>query len=367
MKKKSTPRERKTRKQRLTQTAKKPMLALEKGWYKDPRFCQGLCDLCDDLAFVMSPETLQLAHRVVHVAERNGDPHLINRSYGVLSHAYIISRDPYWAGKVLEGARRGALECCPRCRSQHLWREGDLLGEQRQVRESLAALNGALEEGGDMLSADTRARILLIRAISHFFDGQRARSIADAGATFADLSLTSPRGYLVDGVACLPTFAGAGGGPDDDRAALGHIDHVLERVRGLDGWVDLRRRSALAKAQFHANLGDVRRARDLLTSAIGRLFLDGLARELVGAILDLGMLRCRHPEPREDGLALTRQLIERCLARRVDLPEPLREGLNEMLNVLAVYPEGAFDRLLDFRRSFITPVPGILGERLALR
>ncbi len=168
---------------------------------------------------------------------------------------------------------------------------------------------------------------------------------------------------MVDAVACMAVFA-LGGGPEDDLAALAHVDHVLGRVRGLDGWADLRLRAAWAKAHFYANLGDVRRARDLLESAISRLFLDGLPRELVAAVLDLGQLRCRHPEPREDGLALSRALMKRCLDRRADLPVSLREGLEEVRNDLKVYPEDAFQRLGEFRRSFIAPVPGLLGERM---
>ncbi len=357
-------REQKTLKQRLTRASKQPSLALEKRWFEDPKFCQGFFDLCDDFVFVMSPATLKLTLKAVEIAERNGDPHLINRAYGVLSHGFIAAGEPYWAGKTLAEARRPALDCCPLCRVEILRREGDLLGEQRKVPESLAALDGALEEGGAELDADTRGRIVFVRSISHFHGGSRARAIADGGATLADVSLTSPRGYLVDMVACLVIFA-KGGGPDDDRAALAHIEHVLERVSGLDPWTDLRRRADWARSHFHANLGDVRRARDLLVSAIGRLFLNGLARELVAAILDLAMLRCRHPEPREDGLALTRKLIERCRARRPDMPAELDERLKAMLNVLEVCPENAFDRLLDCRRSFRAPVPGLLGERLA--
>ncbi len=366
MKQNPSSREQKTCNLRLTRAAKQPMLALEKGWYQDPRFCRGYFDLCDDFAFVMSPATFKLTLKAVQIAERNGDPHMINRSYGVLSHGFIAARDLFWAGKVLDDARPRALACCPRCRAEHLRREGDLLGEQRRVPESLAALNGALEEGGTELDPDTCARILFVRSISHYHDGSRARSIADGGAVLTDLSLTSPRGYLVDVVACLVIFA-LGGGPEDDRAALAHIEGVLERIRGLEPWVDLRLRAAWAKSHFYANLGDVRRARTLLASAINRLFLDGLARELVAAILDLGMLRCRHPEPREDGLALTRKLVERCLARRAGLTAALSEQLKQLLQDLEKYPHDAFALLLACRRSFIAPVPGLLGERLACR
>ncbi len=286
-------REQKRRNLRLTKAAKNPYLALEKRWFEDPQFCQGFFDRVDDLAFVMSRETFELAHRAVQIAERNGDPHLINRSLGVLSHGYIAAGDYYWAGRVLGEARPRALACCPRCRNEHLRREGDQLGEERQISESLERLNHALEEA-ENLDADARARTRFVRSISWFHDGARARAIADAGGTLADLSLTSPRGYLVDSVACLAVYA-KGGGPDDDRAALGHVDRVLERVRGRDGWADLRLRSAWARGHFLARLGDVRRARDQLDAAYRRLLKVGLAREAVAAAVDLAQLRCRHP------------------------------------------------------------------------
>ncbi len=47
--------------------------------------------------------------------------------------------------------------------------------------------------------------------------------------------------------------------------------------------------------------------------------------------------------------------------------DALREGMEEMVAVLEDYPESAFDRLVDFRRSFIAPVPGLLGERMGCR
>ena len=350
---------------RLTRAARHPRLALEKRWFEDPAFCQGFFDRVDDLAFVMSRDTLELARRAVEIAERNGDPHLINRSLGVLSHGYIAACDYYWAGRALREARRRALACCPRCRHEHLRREGDLLGELREVPESLAALNHALEEG-KVLDADARARTLFIRSISWYHDGARGRAIADVGGTLAGLSLTSPRGYLVDAVALLAVFA-KGGGPKDDRAALAHVEHVLGRIRGLEGRSDLRVRSAWAKGHFHARLGDVRRARDQLELAVRHLLEVGLAREAVAAVLDLAQLRCRHPEPREDGIRLARREIQSCLTRRADMPDALREGLEEMVEVLEVYPEGAFDRMVDFRSSFITSVPGLLGERIGCR
>ncbi len=363
---KDSNREQKTRNRRLTRAAKEPTLALEKRWFEDPKFCQGFFDRCDDFAVVMSKATLKLSLQAVHIAERNGDPHLINRSYGVLSHGFIAARDMFWAGKVLQDARDRALACCPRCRSEHLRREGDFFGEEYLVPESLEALNHSLEEGGSSLSPDARARTLFIRSISHHFDGQRSRSIADAGATLADLLLTSPGGYLVDAVVLLAVFV-RGGDPEHDAAALAHVDGVLARIRDKDDWADLRSRAAWVKAHLCARVGDGRRARDQREIAVRRLLAGGLAREAVAATLDLAMLRCRHPEPREDSIGITRREIKACLARRGDIPDALREALKEMLTVLEVYPEGAFAKLAECRRSFIAPVPGVLAERIGVR
>ncbi len=361
----SAKQEQTTRNLRLTQTVKHPASALENGWFEDPKFCQGFFDRCDDLAFVLSPATFELTHRAVEIAERNGDPHLIHRSYGVLSHGYIIRGDLFWAGKILRDARRRVLACCPRCRAEHLRREGDVLGEERKIGESLTAFDHALEEGGARLDADSRAKILYLRSISHYHDGARRRSISDLGTALADLSLTSPHGYLADGVCCLAVYA-KDGDPENDRAALAHVDHTLERVHGLRGWDELRLRSVWVKAHFNARLGDLRRAREQLESAYRRLFKASSARQAVAAAIDLAQLRCRHSEPREDNLKAARRVLAHCLGHP-RLTAAHEEGLREMIRVLKKYPERAFDRLVDFRRSFIALVPGLLGERMGER
>ena len=347
---------------RLTKAVENPYLALEKGWYQQPEFCRGFFDRCEHLALVSSPATLELAQRAVHIAESHGDPHLINRSYGVLAHAHIARFDLFLAGKVLQDCRDLALACCPRCRSDYLRRQGDLLGELRKPDEALEALSGALDDGGRHLDPDARARILFLRGIANYWAGHRDRSIADADRSLRLLSLDSPRGYFHDNVSCLAIYA-AGGGRRQDALALAHVDRVLERIRGLDGWKVLRTRSCWVKGHLHARLGDLRRARTQLERAQVRLLTEGLLREAVAVVLDNAQLRCRHPEPRGDNLLSAQLAVAACL-KRPDLTDKHRRGLEEMAKVLEKHPEKAFDELGAFRRSFIAPVPGILGERI---
>ncbi len=134
-------------KKRLAWTAKDPQRALARGWAQDPEFCRAYFDFCDQSALVQSRATFNLALRAVEFAEAHGDPHLVHHGHGVLCHAFLVRGDLYWASKTLKLIRASALACCPACRSDFFYREGYLLGEDRQAAESLEALNRALEEG----------------------------------------------------------------------------------------------------------------------------------------------------------------------------------------------------------------------------
>ncbi len=347
---------------RLTQTQQDPCRALDAGWVQDPAFVRAFFDLCDHLAFVLSPATFELALRAVELAEAGGDRHLVHRSQGVLSHAYIVRGDLYWAGRTLEQVRPSALACCPDCRSDFFQRQGFLLGEHFDARESLEALDRALEEGGRRLGADARARIYYCRSYAHHFLGRRRRAIEDVRRCLAGLSLDSPRGYFLDCGAILPIYV-IGGDPEHDDLAFAILRDFAERIKGLRGWAGMHTRSAWAGAQLSARQGDYRRSRQLFKRAWIQLRHDGLAREYVAATLDRCQLICRGVEPRGDSPELALELIETC-RRRPDLDGPLSERLDAMKNVLEVRPEDAFRELVDCRRSFIAPVPGAMAERI---
>ena len=353
-----------TLRKRLTWTEKNPRKALENGWIRDPEFCRAFFDRCDHLAFVLSPETLDLALRAVEFADAHGDPHLIHRSLGVLSHAYIIRGDLFWAGRTLAGVRERALACCPACRCDFLRREGDLLGERRHARESLAALDAALEEGGHLLSSDDRARVYYCRAVAHYFLGHRGRALRDARRTLTDLSLDSPRGYFLDTAAFLAIYV-AGGDPSHDEHAVASLRDFADRVKGHKNWNDMHTRAAWAGGHLSARLGDVRRAGRQLKSAWIQLRYNGLAREFVAATVDRCQLLVRGVEPRWQAPETAVELIDTCLTRQ-DLTDDHRRGLKEMRHILEYRPENAFEELVRFRRSFIAPVPGVMAERIGV-
>ncbi len=84
-------RQRIRRKQRLARAAKDPRLALERGWHHDPKLTAGLLDCAEQRAFLCAPDALETARRLVEVADRSGDPHLYNRSAGVMACAFMAT------------------------------------------------------------------------------------------------------------------------------------------------------------------------------------------------------------------------------------------------------------------------------------
>ncbi len=355
------------RRKRLTRAMKNPRLALDKGWAEDPLFCAGLLDRCDQLAMVLFPEVRQLARQAIEAADACGDRHLFHRSHGVLSHAYIVHGELYWAGKTLEDVRERALACCPRCRADHFRRLGDLLGEDGRLDEALSVLGRALEAGGRHLDDDARGRIHYDRGVIHFLRGNRRRALADAASTLELVDLSSPRGLSVDTAAFAPIYV-AGGDPEDDAFASAMLAAFDQRIKGERGWGDWITRRTWADAHLQARQGNFSRALTLMKRAYIRLLADGLPREAVAVTLDLGQLRCRRPFlPWGGNWQVAIEVLERCRDQRSDLPEVHREGLKELLGVLADHPESAFDQLVELRRSFIAPVPGVMVERIDRR
>jgi tetratricopeptide (TPR) repeat protein len=361
----------KTRKQLLTRAEKDPRLALENGWYQDPELCAGFFDRCEDRALLATPSAsdlaavLDLALKAGEMAATNGDPCLKNRAAGVLVHAHVARGDLFWAGKVLYESRDAALACCPRCRGEHFRREGDLQGELRKPREALEALARCLAEAGHTFTDDARGRFRFVRAIAYHHDGQRDRALDDAGRALAELSLSSPRGFFLDTVACMAIYAG-GGDARHDEVALEHLRRLDERIRG-GRWTELRTRMSWARGHHHARLDEARPARESLESAFRKLLFDGHEREIAAAAVDVATFRCRSAEPRQRDVDAALEAIGRCLAKRADLTEDRRRGLGEMVRVLQRRPEAAFAELRAFRRSFTAPVPGRLGERVEPR
>lgn len=120
-----------------------------------------------------------------------------------------------------------------------------------------------------------------------------------------------------------------------------------------------------AKGHVHARLGELRPAAAQPDRAASRLLKGGLTREALASSLDGAQLRCRPGKLRGDNLHAARRLLARCADTRRDLSADQRKTLEELENVIENYPENAFAVLGAYRRSFVAPVPGQLGERIA--
>jgi hypothetical protein len=342
---------------------KDPAAAIAKGWCEDAEFCRDFFDRCEEAAFLASPQSLELALRASEIADVNGDAHLQNQSVGLLSNAHLVRKDLFWAGKVLDQNRDAAIACCPLCRSDHLRRFADVLLESRQPAASLDALTASLEEGGPLLDDDDLGRICFVRSIAHHHGGSRDRALADAGRTLRELPLDSPRGYFVDTPAFLAFFV-RNGDPRHDETGLELLEGFRQRTAGRRGWKDMRTRSSWVAGHLRARLGDFRASLRHLRTAYGHLLADGFEREVAAVTVDLVQLKCRHPDPREDYVRSARAIIDRSLRTRPDLSEDHRRGFAEMQVVLKQWPGDAFEQLRSFRKSIVSPVPGLLGERL---
>ncbi|MEM7585407.1 MAG: hypothetical protein AAF560_18605 [Acidobacteriota bacterium] len=352
---------------RITWAEKDPRSALENGWIRNPQFCHAFFDRCEHLALVASPDLHYLALHAVEFANYHGDPHLIHRSHSVLAHAYINWNSLYWAGRTLADVRAQALACCPRCRSEHLRREGDLLGEEGDAERSALMLNSALEEGGDELDEDDRARIYFLRAIASYFLGRRGRALKDARRTLELMSLSSPRGYFLDTAAFLAIYL-RGGGPQEDQLAKDALIAFNQRIKGHRGWQEMHVRSLWARAHIEARLGDYRYAHRHLDSVWSHLIEFGPPREAAACTLDRCILLCRPSgspggEPRGDNIRFAQRLVKRCLRVRPDLAEEIRKGLKSLQRIFARYPEQALKELVACRSAVIASVPSIMTER----
>ena len=197
---------------------------------EDPKFCAGFLDRCDQMALTQAPELIEIGRRAVELADASGDPHLLHRGHGVLSHAYVARGEYYWARKTLAEVRERALACCPSCRADYLCRVGDLTMEEGRLDDSLAALNRALDAARE-LAGDARGRIHFVRGVTHHLRGDRDRALADANATLKLTSLDSPRGLFVETAAFVAIYVD-GGDPRHDMAASAMLAAFDQRGQG---------------------------------------------------------------------------------------------------------------------------------------
>jgi hypothetical protein len=351
----------------LRRVEKKPSLILGDGRFEDPKLSQSYFDICDNKSLTAPWDALEYASIAVEHALRVDDPHLWNRSRGVFVHACMASDRWPQAGKMLAELEGDADLCCSLCRGDWLRRKGDFLAELRDAKAAQWYLDSSIEELGNDLDDDLRGRIVFVRALTFHYQGWTQRALDDVETVLLKMPLSSPRGYFLDTVAFLACYMPREEKLYDERA-LGILDRFEERLKGRRDWGEVYARVRWLKATLYVRRGrpeDLKLALPRFDSAWHDLLKVDLPREIAGLSVDIAQARARRAD--DSDLKAIEQLLKRCVSLRPDLREELRDGLRRVIRPMKRHPREALGILWEFRRSFVTPVPGLLSPKALAR
>lgn len=360
-----TPKSRQTRNEArlLTRAEKEPKLILSDARFESPALSRGFLDICDNTSLTAPWDAVEYGTIALEHARRNGDPHLWNRSRGVFVHACMAGGLWHRAGQTLAELEDDAVECCSLCRGDWLRRKGDFLAELRDAKTALWYLDSSLEEIGDELDDDLRGRICFVRALTYHYQGLTGRALDDVEAVLLVMPLDAPRGYFLDTVAFLACYMPREDTTYDERA-LRILDRFENRLKGRRGWSEVWARIRWLKAVLYVRRGgpaDLKRALPRFDSAFKEVLTVDLPRESAALGIDSAQVRARRAN--EDDIAAIERQLRRCVRERPDLPEGLRNALEKVIRPVKRHPRDAFRVLWELRRSFVTPVPGLLSPK----
>ena len=344
----------------LNKIDKDPDAALEDPRCLTPYFLDRYFDLCDGKALEAPYVAKDYAKIAIELAKRTGDRHQMNRASGVAVHAFIGNSQWQLAAEVLEGYKHHALACCQVCASDWLRRYGDLLVEAADPKDAYIFLELSAQVLGDQLDDDARGRILFLRGIAYHFLGECGRALDAAGTALTLLSLSTPRGYFLDATAFLACFLEFNRERRYDEQALVLLDRFGQRLKGLRRWEEVCARVHWVEGQLHARLDHPRRARRRLERA-RKAHLKRAPHHWALAIgVDEALVYCRHNRPELYDYSV-RRIITAC-ANDLKLDAKLSGRLEKLCELLQETPYYADTILSQFRRSFKTPVPGLMVD-----
>ncbi len=347
----------------LNKVDKDPDWAFRDSRCLEPYFLGLYFDLCDGKALEAPYAAEDYAGIAVELAGKNGDPHLINRAAGVAAHALIGSSKWQEAADALEAYRSRAFGCCDPCAADWLRRQGDLVVETADPQSAKFFLELSAGKQGDALDDDARGRLLFLRGIAHHFLGDCAQAIDAAGRALELLSSSTPRGYFLDTISFLACFLEHDDDRRHDEAALAHLDRFRERLKGLRRWHEVRHRTRWVEGQIYARLDHPRRARARLESARKGLVQRAPHHWALACGVDEALIYARHERPELYDHAIQR-ILKAC-ADNLKLDATLAGRLARLQELLRELPWQARILLSQFRRSFMTPVPGLLVDMFA--
>lgn len=343
----------------LTKAEKDPESVLGDPRCAKPAFVERFFDLCDGKSLEApstAPDYVEVAQRL---ARKVGDPHLLNLAQGVAVHALIANTAWQKAGEALASYRATALACCPRCGSDWLRRQADLLTESRDPVQAKAFLDASAEVLGPALDDDRQGRILFIRGIAHFYSGDRERALAAVDDALQLLDLSTPRGYFMDSLAFVGCFLQGSTELELYETAAELLNRFRDRLKGLKGWGEERDRLRWVSAQVECVLGHPRRARVALERARYNHFKHSPHRYALAIAIDEALIYCRRlPQAHRRPI---QRILKSCL-KNLKLEKELRQRLKSALQTISKNPQRIQEVLIGLRRSFIVPVPGLLAS-----
>jgi hypothetical protein len=324
-----------------------------------PEFCEEFFEVCDDVALQQPREAVKYSAAAVELARKIGDPHLVHRAHGVLVHAHLARRQRAEAEQLLEDYRLSALSCCKECASAWMMRRADLAVESGDGSTARELVERSRRELGDRLDADTAGRLSFIEGIGRVLGHDRDGALDKVGEALRDLDLESPRGYFLDGVAFVAWYLVRGAEERHFVVAREILDALRERVKGVRGWADVLVRKSWVEGLVLGRLGEWKAALKRLESGRQALLKTGPPRHAVAITVDVCQAHARWMND------VSKRAIQRMLGicqGRKNLDREMKNQLKHLKTAVSWQPASAPQQLAAFRRSFIVPVPGLLGE-----
>ncbi|MCP3957740.1 MAG: hypothetical protein GY719_07795 [bacterium] len=343
----------------LTKFEKDPESALKDPRCLKPHFLNELFDLCEGKALEAPWVAPDLVDVALQLAERNGDPHLMNRAAGVGVHVLINGTAYDEADQMLQEYREQAFDCCRDCAAEWYRHQGDLLVETRDPRQARLCLDLSASILGEDLDDDTRARTLFVRGIAHLFLRRRDQALADIDECLRLLSLTSSRGYFNDAVALVACFLQGGDEERHDELALDILARFRARLKDQKGFAEVRDRVRWVAGLAHGRLGHTRRARKLFTRSREGHLGHFPHRYALAIAADEMLILCRkHPEM----FIRSIRLIMTWCKQNLKLEPEHRKRLRKAAKDLGTDPWYSRQIISSLRRSYTVPVPGLLCD-----
>ncbi len=348
----------------LTQAENDPPSVLRDPRCHRPEFCRDFFDLCDGMALEHPSKAAEYVDYAFKLAEKIDDEHLTYGAFGVAVHALIAIQKRVEAAQLLEMYRERALECCEPCKADWYRRQADLLVENRKPKDAGAAIDSSLATLGDGVQGDALARICFIRSIQHHYSGEIDKALDDAETVLMELSLDSPRGYLLDMLALIACFLqGRAETPHIERA-LAILNRFRSRLKGRPGFGSVLTRYRWLEGQLLARTGEYRKAIDRLESVRNTLIRDAPEKHTAAVTLDQSIVLSRRVHDVSRRRILT--LLSSC-KRRMKTDRELKKRFHRAIQRISADNEQARDALVSTRDSFIVPVPGIVEEPGSMR